>query len=143
MSGNLSQPENQLSEPERMPLSSSKLPENTPLSRYFSVRAPAWRPPVDVYETEDNLVVRVEIGGMHEEDFTIELNGRYLVIRGSRQDISEKRAYHRMEIRFGEFLIEIELPLHVETDRVLAVYQDGFLRVMLPKSHPRHIPVIE
>lgn len=107
------------------------------------MRTPAWRPPTDMYETEDQLVVRVEIPGMREEGFFIELNGASLVIRGTRQDIAERRAYHQMEIRFGEFSIELELPHPVEADQVKAVYTDGFLRVLLPKARPRHIPILE
>jgi len=107
------------------------------------MRTPAWRPPTDVYETEDKLIVRVEIPGMREDDFTIELNGRILSIRGVRQDLSERRAYHQMEIRFGEFIIEIELPFHIEVNQVEAVYNNGFLRVILPKARPRQISIAE
>ena len=46
------------------------------------MRTPVWRPPTDVYELEETLVVRVEIAGMREEDFIIQLNGRILSIRG-------------------------------------------------------------
>jgi HSP20 family molecular chaperone IbpA len=48
-----------------------------------------------------------------------------------------------MEIRFGEFMIELELPHQVEVDQVRAVYTDGFLRVHMPKARPRHIPIAE
>jgi HSP20 family protein len=117
--------------------------ETTTFNWRVSMRTPAWRPPTDVYETESTIVVRVEIPGMREDDFQIELNGRLLSIRGSRQDVPERRAYHQMEIRFGEFNIEIELPFHVEADQVGAVYQNGFLRVSLPKAHPRQIQIVE
>lgn len=114
-----------------------------PFNWRLTLRPPAWRPPTDVYEMDNTLVVRVEIAGMREGDFTIELNGRYLVVRGSRQDTAERRAYHQMEIRFGEFSIEIELPSYIEADQVQAIYNNGFLRIMLPKSRPRQIPIIE
>lgn len=109
----------------------------------LSFRSPTWRPPTDFYETETHLVVRVEIAGMREDDFHIELNGRLLSIRGLRQDAAERRAYHQMEIRYGEFSIDVELPYHVDADQVQALYQDGFLRVFLPKAQPRHIPIVE
>ncbi len=117
--------------------------DTLPFSWRLKMRPPAWHPPTDVYEIENAVVVRVEIAGMREGDFAVELNGRYLVVRGVRQDITERRAYHQMEIRFGEFSIEIELPTHVEADQVKAIYNNGFLRVMLPKAHPRHIPIVE
>jgi HSP20 family protein len=97
-------------------------------------RAHLWRPPTDVYETNDTLVVRVEIGGMVEEDFSISLTGRQLSIRGVRADIQERRAYHRMEIYFGEFLTEVELPCPIQVDKVSAEYRSGFLHVIMSKE---------
>jgi len=80
---------------------------------------------------------------MRENDFAIELNGRILSIKGSRQDVAERRAFHQMEIRFGEFSIELELPFHIENDQIQATYSNGFLRIILPKAHPRHISISE
>ena len=74
------------------------------------MRPHVWRPPTDVYETEDAIVVRVEIAGMREADFTVALVERSLLIRGVRQDLTERRAYYQMEIPFGEFSTEVELP---------------------------------
>lgn len=98
---------------------------------------------MDIYETEAELVVRVEIAGMDEKDFNIELKNRQLWISGYRQEIPERRAYHRMEIRFGEFNISIDLPASIVTDQVKAVYGDGFLKVILPKVQPRQIQISE
>jgi HSP20 family protein len=114
-----------------------------PLGWRLTLRSTAWRPPTDVFETEDRIVVRVEIAGMREDDFIIELNGRNLIVRGARQDVPERRSFHQMEIRYGEFVIELELPGYIETDQVQAVYSDGFLRIDLPKARPRQIPVAE
>jgi HSP20 family protein len=105
------------------------------------MRAPVWKPPTDIYETEDTIIVRVEIAGMQDDDFSIELSGKQLTIRGVRSDVPERRAYHQMEIRFGEFIIDLELTHPVDTKRVDAIYQNGFLRVLLPKAQPRRIPV--
>jgi len=105
-------------------------------------RPPAWRPPTDVYETEDAFVVRVEVAGIREDDFSIHLDGRLLTVRGVRTDTTERRAYHQMEIPFGEFMLEVELTAPVSTDEVEAVYRDGFLRIHLLKSRP-HTIIIE
>ena len=107
----------------------------------LTIRSPLWRPPTDVYETDDAVVVRVEVAGMREEDIAIELVGRSLSIRGSRPDTSTRRAYHQMEIRFGEFSIEMELPVPVASEQVAAAYNNGFLIVTLPKSRPLQVPV--
>lgn len=105
------------------------------------MRSHIWRPATDVYETEETVVVRVEIAGMREEDFEISLSGRMLSIRGSRPDIQEKRAYHQMEIFFGDFSTEVELPAPVLVDQVAAEYQQGFLRLVFMKDLPKRIPV--
>jgi len=104
---------------------------------HLPMRSPAWRPPTDVYETEEAVIVRVEIAGMHETDFSIVLDGRYLSIRGVRQDVPERRAYHQMEIRYGEFSVDVEMPAAVDVENVQAIYQNGFLKIMLPKVHIR------
>lgn len=117
--------------------------EGQPFNWRILMRSPAWRPPTDVYETEETMVVRVEIAGMREEDFIIELNGRELMVRGNRQDPAGRRAFHQMEIRFGEFALAIELPYHINTGEVQAVYQNGFLVISLPKMKPRQIHISE
>ncbi|MEJ2597158.1 MAG: Hsp20/alpha crystallin family protein [Anaerolineales bacterium] len=107
----------------------------------FIVRTPTWRPPTDVFEIEQAYVVRVEVAGMKEDDFTIELDQNVLSIHGVRADLPERRAYHQMEIYFGEFGIEMELPGTVIANQVQATYQDGFLRVILPKARPRQVQI--
>ena len=102
-----------------------------------SSRQHAWRPPTDVYVTDQAFVVRVEIAGMRDGEFSISLEDHTLTIRGSRPDHPERRAYHQMEIRFGEFRTDVGLHWPVDTDDIDAEYSDGFLRITLPitKSH--------
>ncbi len=107
------------------------------------VRSHIWRPATDVYETGDSIVVRVDIAGMQEEDFSISLTGSQLTVRGNRPDIQERRAYHQMEIFFGEFTTEVELPGPVVSDQVAAEYITGFLRLVFPKDQPKKIRVTE
>ncbi len=102
-----------------------------------------WRPPTDVYEREDEVVVRVEIAGMNESDFAISLEQNALVVRGVRPDTNERRAYHQMEINFGEFFTAVEIQMAIDTEHVQAEYQNGFLRVILPKAQPRVIKIKE
>ena len=114
----------------------------TETSRWRIISRPhAWRPPTDVYETDAAIIIRVEVAGMRESDFTISLVERNLTIRGIRQDTSERRAYHQLEIAFGEFYSEVELPYTIISDKVEAVYRDGFLRITLPIAQPKHIKV--
>ncbi len=107
----------------------------------IAFRPHVWRPPTDVYETETSVVVRVEIAGMRESDFSVSLEDRLLVIRGTRPDTSERRAFHQMEIPFGEFSTEIDLPVVVDLEGIEAIYRDGFLQIILPKAKSQHIQV--
>jgi HSP20 family protein len=109
----------------------------------IAARPHVWRPPTDVYETEDAIIVRVEIAGMRETDFSVQLVERSLQIRGARQDVPERRSYHQMEIPFGEFSTEVDLPAPVVHEQIEAIYRDGFLRVVLPKARPQQIKVGE
>jgi HSP20 family protein len=109
----------------------------------ITFRSTAWRPPTDVYETEEDIVVRVEVAGMQEDDFTIELDGRFLSIRGIRPDTHERRAFHQMEIQFGEFSSDVELLSPVIAAEVRADYENGFLHVVLPKARSRIISIQE
>jgi len=101
----------------------------------------AWRPPTDVYIGDDVIVVRVEIAGMRDGEFTISLENHILTIRGNRPDQAERRAYHQMEIRFGEFPTDVELHWPVDTDKIDAEYRDGFLQVILPKDKPHSVEI--
>jgi HSP20 family protein len=107
----------------------------------------AWRPPTDVYDDDDGVVVRVEVAGMRSEEFSISLigtgtgAGRKLVVAGTRVDSAPKQMYHQMEISFGEFRAEIDLPWSLEPEDVEAGYEEGFLIVRLPRPRPRRVPV--
>lgn len=101
------------------------------------VRAGVWCPPTDVYDTENDYIVRLEIAGMREEDFDITVENNILSITGVRPDIPERRAYHQMEIRFGKFESVVGLPGPVELDAARAEYKDGFLTITFPKTPPK------
>jgi HSP20 family protein len=106
-----------------------------------NARSYTWSPPTDVYETEASFIVRVEVAGMRESDFAVNVDRNFLVISGVRTDGPERRAYHQMEIRFGEFSTAVELPLNVKVDKAEAEYHDGFLTVVLPKMKPTEISI--
>ena len=107
----------------------------------WHVRASVWAPPTDIYETEENFVVRIEMAGMRDEDFEVAVENNMLMISGNRPDLNERRAYHQMEIRFGKFEVAIEIPVPVVIDRATAEYKDGFLRMQLPKANSKTIKV--
>jgi len=100
-----------------------------------------WMPPTDIFETEENMIVRVEVAGMDPKDFNISLDRRKLSIQGVRQDTIGKRAYQQMEIHFGKFAMEIEISCEVIPNRVRANYKNGFLLVILQKQLPEQIRI--
>jgi HSP20 family protein len=105
-------------------------------------RARVWRPPTDVYETDDAVIVKIEVAGMDPADFTIAFADRTLSIRGLRQDIEAKLSYHCLEIPYGEFLVEVFLPGTYDEATIDARYEKGFLYITLPKSRQEHrVPV--
>jgi len=107
------------------------------------VHSNLWSPPTDLYETKENYVVRVEISGMREADFTVSVEGKFLVLSGNRPDIQERRAYHQMEIRSGKFNSAISLPGPIDFEKTTAEYEDGFFVVILPKLKPSNIDIQE
>lgn len=102
-----------------------------------------WHPPTDVYEQDGRLIVIVEVAGMRDGDFNVMLQGQQLTISGMRQrDAATDCAYHQLEIRFGEFRAEVSLPWPVVRDGVTATYQDGFLRVELPRAPKQKVQIV-
>ena len=100
-----------------------------------------WRPATEVYETSEALVVRAEIAGMDEGQLTVDIDGDMLVVQGERPDRCPdgRRTYHEARIPYGAFRAEIYIPFPVEADQTIAEYQNGFLRIVLPRSVARTI----
>jgi HSP20 family protein len=107
----------------------------------WQVTQTVWSPPTDVYETDREYVVRVEVAGMRDEDFEVLYENGFLLINGIRPDVAERRAYHQMEIRFGKFSSVIALPGPVDLDRSAANYKDGFLLIVLPKANSMELGI--
>lgn len=100
-----------------------------------------WRPPVEVFECEDALVVTVEIPGIQEDEVQVIVDESILLISGRRQNpaYAQKRMYHEMGIAYGPFEAEVFLPFSVVVDQVEAFYENGFLRVALPRTQATRI----
>ena len=119
------------------------LRENVPGQRWVSTRQhKTWCPPTDVYETDDCVIVKVEIPGMAEGHFAISLEGSKLTINGIRRDPAAKLSYQQMEILYGHFETHVHLRQAIDEDGIEATYQQGFLVVRLPKGKPHQVPVV-
>lgn len=95
----------------------------------------AWRPPTDVYETPEGLVVKMELAGMQDQEIEVVLNEKTLVVSGLRPDDHppERISYYQMGVNYGPFCVQVFLPWPVQEDAVSAAYEDGFLMIRLPR----------
>lgn len=107
------------------------------LGRYPRERVEGlWAPLVDVEETKDNVVVRVELPGMKKDDIKVTLMNNVLTVSGERKHASEEkgRTYYRIERSYGKFQRTLELPSEVVADKAKATYKDGILEMVIPKT---------
>src|SRR5574341_779026 len=102
----------------------------------------AWRPPTDVMEDQNQIIVLVEVAGMQGADFHVSLSNQRLTISGVRAAREPAHsAYNQLEIRYGDFRTDVILPWPVEEGKINARYEDGFLRVELPRAAPHRVQV--
>jgi len=92
--------------------------------------------PLDLYETDDAVVVRATLPGVKPEDVDITITGETLTVRGEskREEEEKKRNYYRQESWFGSFVRSIALPTQVEADKAEAVFENGVLKLTIPKA---------
>jgi len=103
-------------------------------------------PPVDIYEDDQQIVLKLEVPGMKQEDLDIELENNNLTVRGERKFEKEEKEenFHRIERRYGSFYRAFTIPNTVNADSVKADYDAGVLRVRLekrPEAKPKQIKV--
>ena len=108
-----------------------------------------WIPNTDVYVADEGLVVKVELSGMRREDLELSIEGNRLHITGQRPDGCRLPGvkFLVMEINYGSFECVLEVPAGYDLSHAKAAYQNGFLRVDVPLSHPSSksvlVPVTE
>jgi HSP20 family protein len=105
-----------------------------------------WLPTVDVWETEDELVLSFDLPGVTEDDVAVELEDNVLTVSGRRERASEHSSerFYRFERRFGTFSRSVTLPQGVQEDAIQANYENGVLEVRVPKPEepkPKRIPI--
>lgn len=96
----------------------------------------AWFPPVDIYETEDDIVLKAELPGVRVEDVSVEANENILTLKGERRlekDLASENC-HRMERFYGPFQRVFCLPNAIEKDSIRAGFKDGVLEITVPKA---------
>jgi HSP20 family protein len=103
-------------------------------------------PPVDVYEDEHNLVLKLEIPGLNDEDINVSVENNTLTVQGERKFEKEEKEenFHRIERRYGSFVRTFKLPNTVDAEKVEASYEKGILKITMAKraeAKPRQIKV--
>ena len=105
----------------------------------------AWRPLVsstslvphtEIYEEDNQLVMKTELPGIKKEDLDITLDGDMLRIKAEkkREEVAEDAAYHARERYYGQYYRTTSLPFHVDGDKISATFENGLLEIRLPKA---------
>ena len=99
----------------------------------------AWNPSVDIFENDNDVVIKAELPGMNAKDIEVRLENNVLMLKGERHFEKETKEenYHRIEREYGSFSRAFALPTVVDGDKVVAEYKDGILKIVLPKKEER------
>jgi HSP20 family protein len=92
-----------------------------------------WSPAVDVLETEDSYILFAELPGVRRDDIQLQVRDRRLELSGRRQILGESRNFLRMERSYGPFRRTFDLGSPVDVDGIAAGFDQGVLRVLVPK----------
>ncbi|MGW8302019.1 MAG: Hsp20/alpha crystallin family protein [Desulfobacterales bacterium] len=105
-----------------------------------------WSPPVDIYETGDGIVLKVELPGVNKDDVSVEVKDNVLILKGERlldPKIKDEH-YYRKERSFGKFNRSFSLQERIKPDLIKASFKDGVLTVAIPRPEeekPKQVTV--
>ena len=105
-----------------------------------------WAPSVDIYETENELVLKADLPDVEAKDIDVRVENQTLTIAGERKfaSASNEKGYHRIERSYGNFVRSFAVPNAFDTDKINAAYNNGVLTVTLTKKEtakPRQIKI--
>ena len=111
-----------------------------------SLTSTAFAPPVDVYEDEHNVTLKIEVPGIDEKDIDVRIENNTLTVHGERKFEKEEKEenYRRVERQYGSFTRTFTLPNTVNQESVQANYDKGVLKITLAKkaeAKPKQIKV--
>lgn len=111
-----------------------------------SIATSLWTPAVDIKEEESQFVLLADVPGVDPESIDVTMEAGVITIKGDRKAESEetKNGYHRIERRYGTFYRRFSLPDHADADKISAKYDNGVLKVIVPKqekAQPKRITV--
>jgi HSP20 family protein len=101
-----------------------------------AISTTSWNPSVDIFETENDVVVKAELPGMDPKSIDVRLENNVLLLKGERHFEKETKEenYHRVEREYGSFSRAFSLPMAVKEEKITAEYKDGILKIVLPKK---------
>jgi HSP20 family protein len=101
-----------------------------------AISTTAWNPSVDIFETDNDVVVKAELPGMDPKSIDVRLENNVLLLKGERHFEKETKEenYHRVEREYGSFSRAFSLPMAVKEEKITAEYKDGILKIVLPKK---------
>lgn len=93
-------------------------------------------PSLDIYQDKDNIYAKVALPGVDPNKVDITVENNILTVTGSSEKKSEidEKNYYRKEIRFGSFHRSVQLPTHVNGDKAKAEFENGILKIQIPKK---------
>lgn len=100
-------------------------------------------PAVELTETDDDIVLKVEVPGIAAEDLDIQATADSVTIEGERKQMTEIEGYSRSEFRYGQFSRVVPMPVQVKNTKATAAYQDGLLTLTLPKAEAEKNKVVK
>ncbi len=106
----------------------------------------SWHPTIDIFDNDDNIVIKAELPGINKKDIAIDVKNGVLTLQGERNfdnEVKEEK-YYRRERAFGKFKRSFRLPLKVDPGKINANYKDGILTIDIPKPEeqkPKQITV--
>jgi HSP20 family protein len=104
-----------------------------------------WSPSVDIYETENELILKADLPDVKLEDIEVRVENQTLTLKGERKfEKDESVGHHRIERNYGSFERSFTLPASVDAEKVAAEYKNGVLTVKLPKKEaakPRQVKI--
>ncbi len=110
--------------------------------------ASTWTPSVDIYETENALILSAEVPGIDEKDIEIKIEDSTLTLKGERKFEKETKEenYHRIERAYGSFYRSFTLPHYIDQDNIKAEHENGVLKITMPKKpelKPRKVKILK
>lgn len=107
-----------------------------------------WAPSVDIYETENALILTAEVPGVDEDNVEIKIEDNTLSLKGERkfEEETKEENFHRIERTYGSFYRSFTVPRHIDQEKIKAEHDNGVLRITMPKkpeSKPKTVKILK